>query len=133
MKPETGQQITRPARRLFLASLAALHFLAAPCVMAMTAPADEEPCEHCGGVPEFAACSTTAAEPANDDVAPTPGRYREPDPPRLVVLPVSALVAREGSLHRAIMRAGPSPANSFRTGRHLGDPPLTITLGRLLI
>ena len=35
-------------RRVFLAILAALHFVAAPCVMAMTAAAGDEPCEHCG-------------------------------------------------------------------------------------
>ena len=85
-------------RRLILAILAALHFVAAPCVMAMTPVAGEEPCEHCDAGREIAPCAATATDPGNDDGASAPGRFRFPDPPgtgtllpALVVPPAAGL------------------------------------------
>lgn len=117
---------------MFLAILAALHFVAAPAVMAMTAPAGEKPCEHCGAGAGFAACGMTAPEPDGGDGAPMPGRYPEPDTARPVAMLAPAVVADEGSLSPSLHEADPARAIALSTGRHTGDPPLNIVFGKFL-
>ena len=113
---------------MFLAILAALHFVAAPCVMAMTAAGGEEPCEHCHAGLDLAPCASTATDPGNDDVAPAPGRNRLPDPPGVMALlpvPVMPVVA-------GLSPAGPAERIGRETGRHTGDPPLHVLYGKFL-
>lgn len=115
-------------RRLFLASLAALHFVAAPCVMAMTAPAGDEPCEHCHAGLDLAPCASTATDPGSDDGAPAPGRNRLPEPPGALALLTVPVIA---------VAAGPLPVSPAErigrvTGRHTGDPPLNLLYGKFL-
>lgn len=114
-------------RRVFFAILAALHFVAAPCVVAMAATAGDQPCEHCGAGSGMAACSTTAADPGNDDGAPAPGRPRLPEPPGVLALLPAPVVAAAG-----LSRAGPAERIGRETGRHTGDPPLNVLFGKFL-
>jgi hypothetical protein len=115
-------------RRVFLAILVALHFVAAPCVMAMTAAAGDEACEHCGAGRDVAACASTATDPGNDEGAPGPGPYRLPDPPgSLVLLPAPVMSVADG-----LSPAGPAERIGRETGRHTGDPPLNVLYGKFL-
>lgn len=115
-------------RRLFLAILAALHFVAAPCVMAMTSADGNEPCEHCGAGSGIEACTTTAADPGAGDQGPAPGRLRAPEPPGLFAL----LPAPHMAAATALSRAGPAARTGRETGRYTGDPPLTVLFGKFL-
>ncbi len=113
-------------QRLFLAILAALHFLAAPCAMAMAAMAGDEPCEHCEPASAMAACATTAVDPGSDDEAPAPGRLRLPEPPGVFALvPVTPAAVGRPCAH-------PSQRIGRETGRHTGDPPLNVLFGKFL-
>jgi hypothetical protein len=115
-------------RRVFLAILAALHFVAAPCVMATTAATGEEPCEHCGAGRDLAPCASTATDPGNDDGAPAPGRYRLPDPPGVIaLLPVPVVSAAPG-----LSAGSPAECIGRATGRHTGDPPFNVLYGKFL-
>ncbi|MBL8199603.1 MAG: hypothetical protein JNK40_01405 [Chromatiales bacterium] len=114
-------------RRLFLAILAALHFVAAPCVMAMTTAAGSEPCEHCDTSRDIVPCATTATDPGNDDGAPAPGRYRPPEPPGVIVLLPAMPVVLVGR-----SPAGPAERIGRETGRHTGDPPFNVLYGKFL-
>lgn len=113
---------------MFLAILAALHFVAAPCVMAMTAADGDEACEHCGAGRDVAACASTATDPATDEGAPGPGPYRLPDPPgSLVLLPAPVMAGADG-----LSPGGPAERIGRETGRHTGDPPLNVLYGKFL-
>ncbi len=113
---------------MLLALLAALHFVAAPCAMAMTADAGEEPCEHCGAGPDIGPCASTGTDPGSDDNAPAPGRYRLPDPPGLTaLLPVPVMLVAAG-----LPPASPVDRIGRETGRHTGDPPLNVLFGKFL-
>lgn len=115
-------------RRVFLAILAALHFVAAPCVMAMTAAAGDEACEHCGAGRDVAPCASTATAPGNDEGAPGPGRYRLPEPPSsMTLLPAPVMPVADGR-----SPAGPAERIVRETGRHTGDPPLNVLYGKFL-
>ena len=115
-------------RRLSLAILAALHFVAAPCMMAMAAAAGGEPCEHCDAGRDIAPCATTATDPGNDDGTPGPGRYRLPDPPGVIAL----LPAPDMPEAPGLSPAGSADLIGRETGRHTGDPPLHILYGKFL-
>lgn len=112
-----------PHPRLALAVLGALHFVAAPCVMAMTVADDAPaPCEHCPPGSDAMPCLTTATDFAAADAAPAPGRLRPAMAPVTVVMlppPVAAVAI-------SLKRASPAYRIAFATGRHTGDPPLTV-------
>jgi hypothetical protein len=111
-----------PLSRLAVAVLGALHFIAAPCVMAMTVADPEAHCEHCPPGGSDLPCLTTAPEPAATDMGPGPGRFSPAAPAApVMVLPWPAAAA--------MMPSRPSPARriAFATGRHSGDPPLSIS------
>lgn len=111
-----------PHSRLVLAVLGALQFVAAPCVMAMTVADAPAPCEHCPPGSAAMACLTTATDPAAADAGPAPGRSRPAASAVTVVLLPPPVATVATGLHRA------SPAHriAFATGRHTGDPPLTV-------
>lgn len=113
-------------RRLFAAILAALHLVAAPCVMAMAAASGEEPCEHCEPGQDMAPCASTATDVGQDDGAPVPGRCRLPDPPgAFALLPAPPALAGR-------LPAAPVERIGRETGRHTGDPPLHLLYGKFL-
>lgn len=113
---------------MFVAILAALHFVAAPCVMAMSAVGSEEPCEHCDAGRDIAPCASSATDPGNADAAPAPGPTRLPDPPAVTaLLPVPVMGVVAGRLPASLAeRVG------RETGRHTGDPPLNVLYGKFL-
>ncbi|MDP2325786.1 MAG: hypothetical protein Q8N51_17400 [Gammaproteobacteria bacterium] len=111
-----------PHSRLALAVLGALHFLAAPCVMAMAIADAPEPCEHCPPGSDAMSCLTTATDPAIADAAPAPGRFRPAVPPVVGALLPSPIAA----VARSLTRASPAQRIAFATGRHTGDPPLNV-------
>lgn len=115
-------------RRLFVAILAALHFVAAPCVMAMAATTAEEPCEHCGAGSGMAACTATPADAGAGDEASPPGRLRLPGPPGVIVLLPAPVVP----VATGLPRVAPEARIGRETGRHTGDPPLSVLFGRFL-
>ncbi len=111
-----------PLSRLALAVLGALHFIAAPCVMAMTFADAESPCEHCPPGSDAGPCLATAADPGASGTAPGTDRFRPAVPPATVmVLPPPAVPV-------AIIphRASHASRIALATGRHSGDPPLRI-------
>lgn len=115
-----------PLPRLVPAVLGALHFIAAPCAMAMTVAAMEEPCEHCPA--DTAPCVTTAGETGTPEVAPAPAR------PPVPTGPATAPVALPPVADLAIIPAKTSPRRriAFATGRHSGDPPLSVLYQKFL-
>lgn len=130
MKAAITHLTDRPAtaRRWFIAILAALHFVAAPCVMAMTAAAGEEACEHCDAGRDTVACASTAIDAGTEDAAPAPGSVRLPDAPgAMALLPAPAIV-----MATALLPAGHREQIGRETGRHPGDPPLTVLYGKFL-
>jgi hypothetical protein len=118
-----------PPRRLLLACLALLHFLAAPCVMALAAEA-EAPCDHCAAGDSMA-CTSGPAGAVQVDAAVAPGKSRPPAFP--AGGPVTVLAQRGGSLEAQVTHAAPAARVGLATGRHSGDPPVAILLGRFLI
>jgi len=114
-------------RRFFLAVLAALHFLAAPCVMAMTAVAAVGSCGHCAAGQDSEPCLSTTALPGNDSGGPAPLGSRLTEPPAAVLLPVPAAPTAAG-----LSCASPADRVGRATGRHTGDPPLNVLYGRFL-
>ena len=111
-----------PLSRLVLAVLGVLHFIAAPCVMAMTVADAEAPCEHCPPGSEAMPCLTTAADPAGSDMAPGTGRFRPAVPP----VTVTVLAPPVATAAMTPERASPARRIAFATGRHSGDPPLRV-------
>ena len=111
-----------PLSRLALAALGVLHFIAAPCAMAMSVVDAQAPCEHCPPDSDTMPCLTTVADPGAIDVGPGPGPLRPAASPAAVTvlpLPVAAVATLPA-------RAGPARRIAFATGRHSGDPPLRI-------
>jgi hypothetical protein len=111
-----------PLSRQALAVLGVLHLIAAPCAMAMTAVDAEAPCEHCPPDGDAMPCLTPAADSAATDIGPGPGRVRPPVLPAAVTV-ISLPVA---SVATTPARASPARRIAFATGRHSGDPPLSI-------
>jgi hypothetical protein len=113
---------------MLLAILAALHFLAAPCAMAMAAVVDGEPCEHCDAGPDVVPCASTATDPGIDESAPAPGPFRLPEPPAAsALLPVPRMAVAAG-----LPSGGTADRIGRETGRHTGDPPLNVLYGKFL-
>jgi len=111
-----------PHSRLALAIIGALHFVAVPCVMAMTVADLPAPCEHCPPDGDAMPCLSTAADSATADAGPVPGRSRTPVSPVTVLVlppPVAALAA-------GLQPSSPAHRIALATGRHTGDPPLTV-------
>jgi len=98
--------------------------------MAMSAAA-EEPCGHCGAG-EVGPCLAPAADPAGMDGAPAPGRARPPAAPDVPALLLPPAGPGAGSLHSVLELASPASRAELVTGRHTGDPPLTLLHGRFL-
>ena len=121
-----------PSRHLFLVAFAALHFLAAPCLMAMSTSAAGESCEHCDAG-DLGPCATATADPASDEGAPGPDGVRPPARSPAVALLLPLVSPMAGSVHGLVPLAAAGPASAFRSGRHTGDPPLEILHGRFLI
>jgi len=116
-----------PHYRLAIAVLGVLHFVAAPCVMAMAAANAQEPCEHCPPGGDDMPCLTTVATDAGE-IAPGPGRALPAAPPAAVpmlLLPVDVATTLPH-------RASPARRIAFATGRHSGDPPLSILQQKFL-
>ena len=111
-----------PLYRQALALLGVLHLIAAPCAMAMTVVDAEAPCEHCPPDGNAMPCLTTAADSAVADMGPGPGRVRPPVLPAAVTL----LPLAVASVATTPARASPARRIAFATGRHSGDPPLSI-------
>lgn len=115
-------------RPVLFAILAGLHFIAAPCVMAMTPAAGNEPCEHCDAGRETATCAAAPTDPGNDDGASAPGRIRLPDPPGAgTLLPAPVMPSAAG-----LSCGGPAESTGRQTGRYSGDPPLNVLYGKFL-
>jgi len=116
-----------PHYRLAIAVLGVLHFIAAPCVMAMSAVDVQEPCEHCPPGGDAMPCLTTVA-PDADEVGAVPGRPVPAAPPvstPMLVLPVDFATV-------PAHRASPARHIALVTGRHSGDPPLSVLLQKFL-
>ncbi|MDH5276013.1 MAG: hypothetical protein OEW88_06280 [Gammaproteobacteria bacterium] len=111
-----------PLSRLAVAVLGILHFIAAPCVMAMTVADPEAHCEHCPPGGDAMPCLTTAAGLAVTDVGPGPGRFS----PAAPAAPVMVLQLPVAAAAMMPCRASPARRIAFATGRHSGDPPLSI-------
>lgn len=118
-----------PSRRLLVAILAWLNLLVAPCVMALAPLADHPACGHCA-TGDGPACLATSPGNLPEDGAPATGRARPPVVPSLLaVLPAEVPV---GGLHLRLVVESPRARVARTTGRHSGDPPVEILLGRFL-
>jgi hypothetical protein len=116
-----------PHYRLAVAVLGVLHFIAAPCVMARAAADAEVPCEHCPPGGDAMPCLTTVTSDAGE-IAPGPGRTVPAAPAAVVPMLLVPVEAATMLPHRA----SPARRIAFATGRHPGDPPLSILQQKFL-
>lgn len=115
-------------RRFLPAILVAVHFIAVPCAMAVTAASEGPPCEHCDAALDQSPCMVSAAEPASGDQGPVTASGRPP-PSRDVLLLRLPLPARTDS---SLLLESPARSIGRLTGRHAGDPPLHVAFGKFL-
>jgi hypothetical protein len=111
-----------PHPQLALALIGALHFVAVPCAMAMTVADAPAPCEHCPSDGDAMPCLITAVDPAAVDAAPAPGRSR----PAVASVTELMLPPPVAELLIGLQPANPAHRIALATGRHTGDPPLTV-------
>jgi hypothetical protein len=95
------------------------------------ATATDAPCDHCAAGDDYA-CTAGQSAAAGDDGLAAPARTRPPAGPEAAV-PAGAALVRTGGLKLRLAGASPTARVALATGRHSGDPPLRILLGRFLI